>query len=440
LRALAPWRPRPGAWDPAAAAHLARRAGFGAAPGEVDRLVALGVDGAVDAMFERDEHDPRLLQGVRALLPVEDTDRLAGWWMSLMLAGGAPLRERVTLMWHDHFATSDAKVDDARMMFRQNQLFREAGLGDFRALLHAVAKDPAMLVWLDGGSNREGQPNENFAREVMELFALGIGNYTEADIREAARAFTGWGTRGRSFHLRESDHDPGTKEIFGRRGPFRGEDVIDLILEQRACRRFVARRLLEELVAPDPREEWIDDTAATLVREDWHVGRTIAAILRSELFFSPEARRSRIAGPVELICMTARRLDARVAPQRAAEAAAAMGQSLLRPPSVKGWDGMRSWINAGTWVARHNALVDLARAHVQEVEGVRTDLRAAFGEPGSQEEVPHTVLAALLPGTDPVALVWESELHDAASEADDVDHALALVTGLVLTAPEYHLV
>lgn len=439
------WQPSRGEWNRAAATHLLRRAGFGARPGEAERFVDQGLEASLEEVFARDEHEAWRVEGVKALLPTDDADKLAAWWMSLILAGGAPLRERVTLMWHDHFATSNDKVDDARLMYRQNQLFREQGLGDFRELLHATAKDPAMLVWLDGNSNRRGQANENFAREVMELFALGIGNYTEHDVQEAARAFTGWGTQGRSFVFRESQHDPGEKVILGRRGSFGGEQALDLILEHPACARHVARRLLQEFVAPTPEPQWIEEAAAVLLACDWNIGLTIAAILSSELFFAPEARRSRIAAPVELLAMSVCALDARVSPQEAAQAAARMGQSLYRPPSVKGWDGMRTWINAGTWVARHNTLAGLARAHVEEAERVRVDLRATFGDP-ELEDVPTTVAGTLLPDVRNAAL--DEVLAEAAAsapgvggdgEVDDADRALALVTALILTSPEYQL-
>ncbi|MCZ6598804.1 MAG: DUF1800 domain-containing protein [Planctomycetota bacterium] len=435
---LQPWKPGAGDWNRAAATHLLRRAGFGPAPGEVERALAGAHDAAIDAVLAKDEHEPALHGGVRYLLPAGNDEQLAAWWMSLILAGGAPLRERVALMWHDHFATSNDKVDDVRLMHRQNELFREKGLGDFRELFHALATDPAMLVWLDGNENKRGRPNENFAREVMELFGLGIGNYTEKDIQEAARAFTGWGTKGRSFVVRENEHDLGTKTIFGKRGAFRGEDVIELIIEHPACRRHVARRLLEELVAPAPEEAWIEETAAVLVASDWSIGRTIERILRSKLFFGPAARRSRIAGPVELVAMTVCALGARVAPSKAAEAASEMGQSLFRPPSVKGWDGGRTWINAGTWLARHNALVGVAQAHIDGDGDVEVDLRESIGDPSSIDAVPGLVLAALLPDVDELRYV--EKLRACAESCSSVDEALAMTTAVALTSPEYHLV
>jgi len=424
------WRPGVGEWNVAAATHLLVRGGFGPAPDEAEELAAGTVDAAVDRLLADDTPDARLRAGASALLAAGNVDRLAGWWMALILSGGAPLRERTTLMWHDHFATSHAKVDDVRMMHAQNELFREHGLGDFRALLHAVARDPAMLVWLDGNSNKAGQPNENFAREVMELFALGIGNYTEVDVQEAARALTGWGTEGRGFRLRAADHDAGRKTVFGKSGRFGGEDVIELVLAHPACAHHVARRLLVEFVAPDPQPGWVEEVALVLVANDWHVGRTIEVLLRSELFFSPSARRSRVAGPVELVARSVRRLGARVPPQRAAEACARMGQSLFRPPSVKGWDGHRTWINAGTWVARHNTLVALAEAHAGEEEGTRVDLTAAF--PSALDVAP-----GLIPEL--TGSPFSTAVARATSESGSADEQLVAATALVLTSPEYHL-
>lgn len=437
-RFVRPWRPRAADWDRAAATHLLRRAGFGPALGEVERALEDGYDATLARVFEPAGHDPALLGGIQGLLALERIDLLAAWWMSLVLEGGAPLDERLTLFWHDHFATSHEKVDDVRMMHRQNTVLRERGAGGFRELLHAIAKDPAMLVWLDGNENKRGQANENFAREVMELFGLGIGNYTERDVQEAARAFTGWGTSGRGYVFRDDDHDPGTKEIFGERGAYRGEDVVELVLDHPACARHVARRLLKEFCVASPSEADVDAVAAELVRRDWQVRSTVRTILASEGFWSDEVRRSRIAGPVELIASSVRALGARVAPARAAEAADHMGQALFRPPTVKGWDGGRTWINAGTWVARHNLLSDLARAHTDDVEGVRVDLAEAFDGPRSASAAARRAVEVLTP--DLVGTPFADRIESAAREARDLDRALVVSTALVLTSPEYQLV
>ncbi|MEM7305696.1 MAG: DUF1800 domain-containing protein [Planctomycetota bacterium] len=432
-RSLKAWRPGRGEWNRGAAAHLLRRAGFGASREEVERALEAGLEATIDDVLSRDEHDPALLGGARHLVAAGNIEQLAAWWMALILGGGAPLRERVTLLWHDHFATSDAKVDDVRLMYRQNQLLREHGLGDFRQLLHEVARDPAMLLWLDGNENKRGHPNENFAREVMELFGLGIGNYTERDVQEAARALTGWGTKGRAFHYRPAEHDDGTKTIFGQTGDFGGEEAIDLVLAHPACARRIAARLLEELVAPDLGEAAIEEAARALVDFDWNIARTIEAIVRSELFFSDRARRSRIAGPVELVAASVRALEASVAPADAARATAEMGQALFRPPSVKGWDGGRDWINAGTWLARHNHLARLAAAKGD----ARPDFARAFGTPDAARSAADAVLTVLAP--DGCNDGYRDAVVEAAESCASTEAALVLAAQAVLTSPEYQL-
>lgn len=429
---LEPWQPtRDDPWDRAAAAHLLRRAGFGAGPRTLGRALEEGPERTLGRLFTPPGHDPTLLAGIESLLASGNHELLQGWWFALMLADGDPLGERVTLFWHDHFATSIAKVDDVRLMQRQNRTLRELGLGDFRELLHALAKDPAMLVWLDGNENRRGHPNENFAREVLELFALGRGNYTERDVQEAARAFTGWGTAGRRFVSRRDLHDDGRKTIFGRAGEFGGDEAIELVLAQPACPRFVARRLIEEFVARAPEPAVVSALGQELVSNDWSIGRTLRTLLSSRLFFSREARRARIAAPVELVVATALALELELAPVEAANAAGRMGQALFRPPSVKGWDGGRAWINAGTWLERVNAGLAIADSFAR---GER-ELPEPFPTTSAAAEL---ALARLLPdGTQPeLARAVRADAERAATPREAFANAVALLT----SAPEYHLV
>lgn len=426
------WRPRPGEWDRAAAQHLFRRAAFGACPDELERALADGLEPTLARLFEaRAGADSSA--SIRPLLAAGQIELLQAWWMALILEGGAPLNERMVLVWHDLFATSNDKVDDVSLMHAQNELFRTHGLGDFRELLHALARDPAMLRWLDGDTNRRGHPNENFARELLELFALGIGNYGEQDIREAARAFSGWGTAGRAFALRHEHQDEGLKTVFGRTGNWNGDDVVDLVLAQPACVRHVARVLLEAFVAPQPEPEWIEALAGVLEAAEWRIDRALRVLLASRLFFSPGVRRARIAGPVELLATSARALGARLAPKRAARMAADMGQALFRPPSVKGWDGGRAWIHSGTWIARHNALVAVASAGSQgelqvELEAWLEKDRAGW---------PERVLERLLPEGDSGTIA--EELRQVVTRTSDDRSTRAAVVALVLTSPEYQL-
>lgn len=442
MSGLAPYTPSSAApFDRAAAAHLFRRAGFGAGRETIERALEEGFEASLQRLLEPPGHDPRLLEGIERLLAAGSIEHLQAWWMALMLANGDPLRERMTLLWHDHFATSHDKVQDVRLMHGQNRLLREQGLGSFRALLHALAKDPAMLVWLDGDSNRRGRPNENFARELLELFALGLGpsaarHYDERDVQEAARAFTGWGTAGRAFRWKPEDHDPGHKRVLGLEGALSGEEVIERVLDHPACARHVARRLLQELVAPEPEPAEVEALAAFLVEADWSVRAAVEHVLRSALFHAPATRRSRISSPVELVVGTALLLGARVAPLVAARAAGRMGQSLFRPPSVKGWDGDEAWIDAGTWLARHDALLRLACAELERAEGFEVDLRASLGSP-EREHIVGRALELLLPEGVPSA--FQATLQDALEQQPDERRALATVVALILTAPEHHL-
>jgi len=431
---LWPWRPAAGSWTPAAAAHLWRRAGFGARPDDLERALVDGLEGTLERMFSAPgEGDAELRRAAEPLLAAESLELLQAWWMALILAGGAPLRERVTLLWHDLFATSQDKVDDVRLMHAQNEFFRREGLGDFRALLRGVARDPAMLVWLDGNSNRKGHPNENFAREVMELFALGIGNYDERDIQELARALTGLGTEGRATVFRAEHHDTGEKTILGSSGRFNPEEAVELVLNQPACARHVARVLLEGFVSPLPERAWIEELAVVLLEEDWNIERTLRILLASRLFHSTAARRTRIAGPVELVASAAHALDAHVPPRRAVRWASEMGQALFRPPSVKGWDGGRAWIHSGTWIVRHNALVALATAHRDDSGPIRFEAERVFPQEDALS-LARAVRSSCLPENDDEELL--TALSTAASSASSP--ARACVAAL-LTSPEFQL-
>ncbi len=406
-------------WLAAGAAHSLRRIGFGASQQEIEGALQAGRETTIDELLARNACDPILDRGLPSLLAAGKVQSLAAWWIARILDGGAPFVERIALMWHNHFATSFAKVDDARLMHDQVQLFRDHGRGDFRKLLRRVAKDPAMLLWLDGNENRLGNPNENFARELFELFALGLGAYDEKDVQEAARAFTGWGVDRRRFAFRERYHDAGEKQVLGSRGNFDGNGVLEIALAHPECPRWIARRLLVEFVHPRPRATEIDAWAKVLLEEDWNIELTCRRLFLSDLFLSPRARLSRISGPVELIAGAARSMGARPAPAALARASADMGQNLYQPPSVQGWTGGRDWIHAGTWLARHNSLVHLAYSAVDQGLGWNAD----------------TLLSVLLPGGAPAPLrqAVEFELRKRSRSA------IADATALVLTSPEAQL-
>lgn len=434
---LAPWRPRPGAWDAAAARHLFVRAGFGATPGQLERALSEG-HGATLERFLADElggadaREPA--PPVEPVLAAGDLELLQAWWMARLLSGEAALTERMALLWHGHFATSADKVGDLHAMHAQNELFRARGRGSFRALLQALLRDPALLLWLDGDSNRRGHPNENLARELLELFTLGLGAYGEADVGEAARALTGRGTDGGAFRFRAEHHDAGPKTFLGRSGALDGDDVLAIVLAQPACARHLARVLLGAFVTPAPEPSWVEAVAAGLVAADWELEPVLRTLLASELFQAPRARLARIAAPVELLAVAVRALDARVAPRWAARTATALGQSLFRPPSVKGWDGGRAWIHSGAWIGRHNALVELVEADGAEAGLLRTDLARLVPDGVPAEARARRVLAALLPEGAGRALVAALESAEA---GEDRRAALRLQVALVLTSPDF---
>jgi hypothetical protein len=354
---LAPFRPGPdGPWDARAAAHLLRRAGFGAAPGEVERAVKQGPDAAVAALFEEGGQEAEfqdLFSRVSATLEdFNDVGQLQAWWCYRMRQTRAPLREKLTLFWHGHFATSHQKVGDAYLMHRQIETLRHHAWGKFGDLVLAVARDPAMLVYLDGEGNTKEHPNENFARELLELFTLGIGQYTEKDVLAAARTFTGWHRDGSRFVFHADQHDDGPKEFLGRSGRLDGTDVLDVILRHPVLPRFLARKLLVFFACPEPPAEVVAEAAGLFRGAGLEVRPLLEALFRSKFFHSPACRRTRIASPAELVIGTCRSLNVRMAAPTLRDQATAMGQELLAPPNVKGWDGERKWINASTWAAR----------------------------------------------------------------------------------------
>lgn len=355
---LAPVAPADDAWTRRDAAHLLWRTGFGATAGEIDRAVDDGLDATVERVLspqtesEEFEHVSTLLH--RVAMNTGGIGDLKAWWLYRMRYSANPLVERMTLLWHDNFATSNAKVKSVEHMAAQNDSFRRHALGSFRNLLHEMARDVAMLIWLDGNANRKRHPNENFAREVMELFSLGIGNYTEADIQEAARAFTGWHVRNDRFWFNELQHDTGQKTVFGRTGNLDGDDVIDLCLERPACPRFLAGNLLRSFVTPEPSDEFIQRLADRIRGHGFEMQPVLAELFRSQAFFDESSRHALIKSPVDLAVGAQRTLDVRPNLNATADVLARLGQDLFQPPTVKGWDGGRDWISTTTMLLRMN--------------------------------------------------------------------------------------
>jgi len=344
-------------FDSRKAAHLLRRAGFGAAPREVAAAVSKGLEESIDDLFaEADDEEQEFRRTFSAingkLLNAGDAGVCRAWWVYRMLTTRVPFREKLTLFWHGHFATSVNKVEDTQLMFQQMDMLRRLGSGSFRELVVAVAKDPAMIVWLDGESNVKEHPNENFARELMELFTCGIGNYTEQDVLEAARAFTGWHREGALFAFNPETRDTGIKKFLGRRGKFDGGDVIDLLMAHPATPRFIARKLLRFFAAPNPADDVVDEAAALYDRTQLNTRLFLRELFHSQYFFSEECYRTRIASPAEFVIGVNRTLNVRQPATELVDDLDAMGQQLLAPPNVKGWDGEEKWVNSTTLAAR----------------------------------------------------------------------------------------
>jgi uncharacterized protein (DUF1800 family) len=362
---LAPFEPSPAEpWDRRRAAHLLRRAGFGASAEETAAAVRAGPDRAVTALFEdsEDVEHSAALALADTVAARKDVADLQAWWLLRMVRARRPLREKLALFWHGHFATSATKVGDLRLLARQNRLFLEHGPGPFEVLLQAAVRDPALLLYLDSNANRRGHPNENFARELMELFTLGLGGYGERDVQEAARACTGWHVRDGAFRFDAALHDAGSKTVLGASGPWTGGDVARLSAGRPECARFIARKLFGFFAREEPEPPLVDALAERFRAEGLHVGRFLRALFRSRAFYDPRALGTRVKGPVELVVELVRLTGARPDFRALARATGAMGQSLFQPPTVKGWDGGRRWLSGAALLARLSFLARLAAA------------------------------------------------------------------------------
>ncbi len=357
--ALKPWEPdKKNPWNHDAALHFWRRAGFSATRAAVERTLRASPADAVAAIVRGPAKDAAAdeLEGIlEATLGTNNADSARAWLVTRMSRCDHQLREKMALFWHSHFATSIAKVKKLDWMMRQYRLFLDHGLGRFATLLGKVTRDPAMIRWLDNETNSKGQPNENYARELFELFTLGEGNYTEKDVQEAGRAFTGWHILHDRFHFSPLLHDTGKKTVLGHTGTFGGDDVCRIALEQDACGRFLARKLIQFFCVPEPDDAVVAALGAEMKRNGYDIAASLRLLLGSRLFFAEETRRALIKSPLEFLVGAQRGLEAHVNTKRVVGLLRDMGQDLLAPPNVKGWPGQRAWINTATWLTRVNA-------------------------------------------------------------------------------------
>jgi uncharacterized protein (DUF1800 family) len=381
--------------------HLQGRTGFMPSPREVREWVGLEPEAAVDKLIDGarraeasrpaptftrepirtpyarladDDARQAARQQARA-----DTVALTAWWLQEMRDSTTPLAERMVLFWHNHFATSMQKVQQAQGMFIQHQLLRRHALGSFREMLHGVARDPAMLVYLDGAANRLQAPNENFAREVMELFTLGEGQYGEQDIKEAARAFSGWAVDREEWtaRFRPRQHDGGEKALLGQRGRFDLDAALDVMLDQPAAPRFIVGKLWREFISPTPDAATVDAIAQRLRRSGWRIDMALRELLMSPAFWAPANRAVLIKSPVELAVGSVRQFDIQLDNALPlVMVIARQGQRLFYPPNVKGWPGYTDWITSASLLERKRFTERLFRA----VEEPRMEARMGRGQ------------------------------------------------------------
>ncbi len=374
------------------ARHLLVRSGFAAEPAEIAAFEPLSRTEAVERLLREAGSEARapappwtvgwrpprledLSSEERRLLRRQNRERgleLKGWWMREMATSPAPLTEVMTLFWHNHFTSSLRKVKAPVLLYRQNVLFRKEALGNFARLLHAVARDPAMLVYLDGARSKKDAPNENFARELFELFTLGEGHFGEADVKDAARAFTGWSLDRQSgaFHLREGWHDGGEKTVLGQRGRFDGEDVIALLLDHPRTAAFVVEKLWRTFVSETPEPAEVQRLARLFREAGYEIKPLLAAIFTSDAFWAAENRGRLIKSPVDLLVGTLRLFDLPVEDYGdLARLSRRLGQDLFDPPNVKGWPGGSDWITTASLLDRQALLARVtggkARATMQ---------------------------------------------------------------------------
>ena len=476
--------------DVALIAHLLRRAGFGATPDELDRAVEVGYDATLESLLNPVDDVELPLDLIRRYF-VDQSDlrnqqACAAHWMYQLVHTKAPLREKMCLFWHRVFATGASKLIQGRVVLNQIDMFREYGLGGFDELLLQLSKDPAMLMWLDNQDNHAHSINENYGREILELFAMGVGNYTEDDIKECARAFTGWrvvnpdymsikmrnntarpyGYISWQFEYDDDDHDHEDKTLLGVSGDLNGEDAVEIICRQEATARFIARHLYHFFVADEqPVPQWphlppkdpeaIQAMVDTYYESGYSITEMLRTLFTSEFFKSETAQYARIKSPAEMVVGTLRLAGGLEVPSSDAYAAAAtcanMGQALLNPPSVEGWQGGEEWINTGAYLQR----VNFASATLNDPNkpGIRSIIdrveRSAGGDDLSPEELVDRCLEILGPmetmdstrqGLINYAAKFGSVSFDDDDSAANAEDAVVALIQIIVATQEYQTV
>ena len=347
-------------WDLARAGHLYRRAAFGANWGELQQALSEGPQRTIDKLL-KPETDPAAFNREYDQYEFSaSVDGLRDWWLRRMIQTPHPLLEKMTLFWHSHFAADAAKVKSARLMQQNVQLLRSQALGSFRTVFEGIWRDPAMLVSVGAEANRKARPNENFAQPLFEVFTVGPDRYRQEDVHEAARAFTGWFVLRSRLRYIEREHDDSDKQIFGRTGPFKGDDVVRILLEQPATAQALVGKLYRFLLSEteEPDANLLAPLAESFAK-DYDILKLVETILRSNLFFSPAAYHQRIKSPIDFSLGIIKGLEETVSTTQLAQDLAKLGQNLYHPPTIHGWTGGRHWINSATMAARSNLALAL---------------------------------------------------------------------------------
>jgi uncharacterized protein (DUF1800 family) len=470
----------PEAWDYAKARHLLVRAGFGGTPDEVAKLHAMGLYRAVEHLVDfhrqpaasvpfdaappvrpdpleaklRNDFVRSQAVGARHAAEGAQFGRLRHWWLERLVESPRPLQEKLTLFWHGHFATQYSVVQNSYTTYHQNQLFREHAAGNFGGLLTGLVHDPVMIRYLDNNTNVKGHANENLAREIMELFAMGVDQgYTEKDIREAARALTGYNFDHHSGQFRyiASQHDEGAKTVFGKTGNFTGDDVVNLILEQPATARFITGKLFRFFAHDNPSSETIDRLAGVLRNRNYELAPMLKNLFLSEEFYSPQTMGTQIKCPVQLVVGTLRDLGVKQVTDAASldNAVRSMGQDLFEPPDVKGWRYGRPWVNTNRMFIRYNTIAELIRSVPQPGNKQGVDVVALLEGKGcctAPEVVDYLARVSLVR---PLTAEKRKELIDVlgslpppaqwASQRNQINQKLQEILILMTSIPEYQL-
>ena len=379
-------------------ALLLRRAGFAARPDVVQRYQQLGWEATLQELLHPERVDEDLdallvrLQG--SLLDLQNFEDIQTWWLYRMVQTHRPLLEKLTLFWHGHFAVANYKVGNPLLMHQHVEVLRSNALGRFDDMLLAVSKDPAMLIWLDGGVNRRNAPNENFGRELLELYTMGIGSYDEDDVLAAARAFTGWNLRNNEFFFDENQHDAGNKIFLGTSGAFDGADILTMVAKQPETAQRISERLFAFFAYPNPEPAVLAPLIDTYTESGHDIQAIVEAILRSDAFYSDRSQFEHIKSPIEYVVGTVRLLGAAVRERELVPVLRVLGQEILNPPNVAGWPGGSTWINPTTLLARFNFAAKLATGRGQPGDGAEIKAADYFGTP-NLADASHIVDSAL---------------------------------------------